>query len=83
MRLPQSLTVHHNRYETSDREEKIDAYDRRRDERFSIPEANQRNKKEYGIADFYGWSEDKTRQYSTPHRAGFLAYLKARGFAML
>ena len=83
MRLPQSLTVHHDRYEASDREEKIDAYDRRRDKRFSVPEANQRNKKEYGVADFYGWSEDKARQYSTPHRAGFLAYLKARGFAML
>ncbi len=82
MRLPQSLTLHRDRYDAADRAEKIDTYDRNRDSRFSTPEANQRNKKEYGVADFYGWSEDKTRQYSTPHRANFLAYLKARGFAM-
>ena len=82
MRLPQSLTVHRNSYDATDRAEKIHAYDKNRDERFSIPEASQRNKKQYGVADFYGWSEDKTRLYSTPHRAGFLAYLKARGFAM-
>ena len=83
MRLPQSLTVHRDRYEGVGRTEQIDAYDRRRDQRFSIPRDNQREVERFGAADFYGWSEDKTRQYSVPHRAGFLAYLKARGFAML
>ena len=82
MRLPQALTVHRDSYDASDRAEKIDAYDKNRDQRFSIPAANQRETDRFGVADFYGWSEDKTRQYSIPHRAGFLAYLKARGFSM-
>ncbi|MFT4728845.1 MAG: nitroreductase [Granulosicoccus sp.] len=82
MRLPQSLTVHRERYDASARAEQIDEYDHNRDERFSIPEKAQKETDRFGIAEFYGWSEDKTRQYSIPHRAGFLAYLKARGFDM-
>lgn len=82
MRLPQSLTVHRERYDASRRAEKLHAYDRNRDKRFSIPEKAQKETKRFGVAEFYGWSEDKTRQYSRPHRAGFLAYLKARGFGM-
>lgn len=82
MRLPQALTVHRERYNSANREELIDAYDQQRDARFSIPEQSQREVDRFGVAEFYGWSEDKTRQYSTPQRAGFLAYLKARGFAM-
>ena len=82
MRLPTSLTVHRDQYDASARAAKIDAYDQRRDQRFSIPQANQKETDRFGVADFYGWSEDKTRQYSTPQRPDFLAYLKARGFAM-
>lgn len=82
MRLPQSLTVHRERYNAAERAEQIDAYDHRRDRRFSIPQSNQREVERFGVAEFYGWSEEKTRQYATPHRAGFLRYLKARGFAM-
>ncbi|MDG2277030.1 MAG: nitroreductase family protein [Pseudomonadales bacterium] len=82
MRLPQALTVHRERYSVTDQANLIDAYDRARDARFSIPEQSQREIDRFGVAEFYGWSEDKARQYSTPHRAGFLAYLKARGFAM-
>ncbi len=82
MRLPQSLTVHRERYNAAGRAEQIDAYDHRRDRRFSIPKNNHREVERFGVADFYGWSEDKTRQYSTPHRPEFLSYLQARGFAM-
>ena len=82
MRLPTSLTVHRDQYDASARAAKIDAYDQRRDQRFSISQANQKETHRFGVADFYGWSEDKTRQYSTPQRPDFLAYLKARGFAM-
>jgi nitroreductase/FMN reductase [NAD(P)H] len=82
MRLPTSLTVHRDQYDASARAAKIDAYDQRRDQRFSIPQANQKETDRFGVADFYGWSEDKTRQYSTPQRPDFLVYLKARGFAM-
>jgi nitroreductase len=82
MRLPQSLTVHKDRYNALNRAEQIDDYDHRRDQRFSIPKENQRWTDRYGVADFYGWSEEKSRQYSTPQRAAFIDYLKDRGFAM-
>jgi len=82
MRLPQTLTVHRERYNASNRAEQIDAYDTRRDQRFSIPETSQREVERFGPADFYGWSEDKARQYSTPQRPEFMRYLKSRGFAM-
>ena len=36
----------------------IDAYDRARDARFSIPEQSQREIDRFGVAEFYGWSEE-------------------------
>ncbi len=82
MRLPLSLTLHVDEYDATDIEGKIDDYDHRRDARFSTPVESYREVERYGAPDFYGWSEDKTRQYCVPHRAGFLDYLKRRGFAM-
>ena len=31
-------------------------------------------------AEFYGWSEDKARQYAVPQRADFGAFVRAQGF---
>ena len=36
----------------------------------------------FGRAEFYGWSEDKARQYANPERADFGAYAKRRGFRL-
>lgn len=80
MRLPPSLTVHDDTYNDDDMAAKIADYDVRRDERFSLPADRQRDVERFGVADFYGWSEDKARQYATPHRLGFRAYLNKRGF---
>ena len=80
MRLPPTLTVHHDAYDNDGLAEKIADYDRRRDARFSVPPDRQRDVERFGVAKLYGWSEDKARQYSTSHRAGFQTYLKARGF---
>ena len=80
MRLPQSLTVHQDRYDDSRIIEKIDDYDRRRDARFSTPKEKQRQKDRFGEAEFYGWSEDKARQYSEPQRTQLAAFLKSKGF---
>ena len=31
---------------------------------------------------FYGWSEDKARQYSVPERADFGTYIREKGFSL-
>lgn len=76
MRIPLSVTVHTDRYDDSRLAEELDAYDRRRDARHSIPAGEQRYPDEYGTAAFYGWSEDKARQVSKPERADFGAFIR-------
>ena len=82
MRLPPALAVHEDTYDASRLEEKIDAYDRRRDARYRIPAERQREVERFGTAELYGWSEDKSRQYSRPARPGFREYLHRQGFAL-
>ena len=82
MRLPPALAVHEDAYDAAEVEEKIEAYDRRRDARYRIPPDRQREVDRFGAADFYGWSEDKARQYSRPARPGFRDYLRRQGFAL-
>ena len=77
-RLPLEVTVHVNRFDESGVREKIDAYDRRR--HALLPYRKQRYPERYPPADFYGWSEDKARQYSVPERADFGAFIRANGF---
>jgi len=81
MRLPLEATVHLDRYDDSGLEEAVDGYDRRRDARHSIKD-RQREPGRFGVAEFYGWSEDKARQAATPEGAGFAAWLKAHGFTL-
>jgi nitroreductase/FMN reductase [NAD(P)H] len=40
----------------------------------------QRAPEVFGTAEFYGWSEDKARQYAVPQRADFGAFVRAQGF---
>ena len=80
LRLPPAVTVHVDGYDDDALAAEIDGYDRRRDQRFSIPRDNQRHTETFGQAEFYGWSEDKARQVSTPERAGLGAYLRRHGF---
>ena len=82
MRIPPALAVHEDEYDATDLETGIDAYDRRRDARYRIPPDRQREVERFGVADFYGWSEDKARQYSRPARPGFRDYLRRQGFAL-
>lgn len=79
-RLPLSVTVHINRYDETGIREKIDAYDRRR--HALLPYRKQRNVKVHGEADFYGWSEDKARQYSVPERSDFGAFIREKDFSL-
>lgn len=75
-RLPLGVTFHENRFSENGIEEAITAYDPLR--RYQT----QRFADEYGEASNYGWSEDKTRQYSKPERAGFGAFVRGKGFCL-
>ena len=79
-RLPLEVTVHTDRYDESGAKEKIEAYDRRRHS--LLPYRRQRYADRYANADFYGWSEDKARQYSVSERADFGAFIRSKRFSL-
>jgi nitroreductase/FMN reductase [NAD(P)H] len=79
-RLPLEVTVHADRFDESDIRGKIDAYDRRR--HALQPYRRQRHADRYPDSAFYGWSEDKARQYSVPDREDFGAYIRGKGFSL-
>jgi nitroreductase/FMN reductase [NAD(P)H] len=78
LRLPLATTVHRDRFDESRVREQVDAYDRHR--AAAQPYRRQRHADECGTAEFYGWSEDKARQYSKPQRADFGAFVRRQGF---
>jgi nitroreductase len=80
MRLPLEATVHNDHYDEQSLAQTVDAYDRRRDARYSLPREQQRSPEVFGYSSFYGWSEDKARQASQPEGQGFSDFLHARGF---
>lgn len=79
-RLPLEVTVHTDRYDETRLQEHVDAYDRRR--HANHPYGKQRRTALFGTAEFYGWSEDKARQYAEPERADFGAYIRRQGFSL-
>ncbi|HSQ03763.1 MAG TPA: hypothetical protein VLN59_07000, partial [Burkholderiales bacterium] len=79
-RLPLEVTVHVDRYDESSISDKIDGYDERRDA--LQPYRRQRHVERYGEAKFYGWSEDKARQYSVPERANWGSFIRSKGFRL-
>lgn len=79
-RLPLEVTVHTDRYDETRLRENIDAYDHRR--HANHPYGKQRRTASFGTAAFYGWSEDKARQYAEPERADFGDYIRRQGFSL-
>ena len=79
-RLPLDLTLHEERFEEGDLAAQIDAYDHRR--AALRPYRNQRQPERFGRAEFYGWSEDKARQYAIPLRADFGTFVRGKGFRL-
>jgi nitroreductase/FMN reductase [NAD(P)H] len=79
-RLPLEVTVHTDRFSENDIAAKIDAYDRRR--AALQPYKKQRGVKRFGEAPFYGWSEDKARQYAEPQRVDFGAFIRRKQFKL-
>ena len=82
LRLPRSITLHTNRYDDSALPALLDTYDQRRHARHALTAAQQRNTARFGVAGFYGWSEDKARQAAEPEGAAFAAYLRRHGFSL-
>ncbi|HZD89728.1 MAG TPA: nitroreductase family protein, partial [Pseudolabrys sp.] len=80
LRLPLSVTLHEDRFDEDGLTGKIDAYDKRR--AALRPYRRQRDPARFGEAAFYGWSEDKARQYAVPQRADFGAYVRKQGFCL-
>jgi nitroreductase/FMN reductase [NAD(P)H] len=79
-RLGLDVSIHHDRYAEDGLGDKIAAYDRRREA--VQPYKTQRYVEKFGESTDYGWSEDKARQYSVPERAGFGAFVRAKGFKL-
>jgi nitroreductase/FMN reductase [NAD(P)H] len=79
-RLPLQVTVHTNCYSEADIQSLVDAYDRRR--HALQPYSNQRSVDRFGKAAFYGWSEDKARQFALPELAEYGAFIRNRGFRL-
>lgn len=79
-RLPLGVTVHTDRYDETRLRENVEAYDQRRHS--NHPYGKQRRTALFGTAEFYGWSEDKARQYAEPERADFGDYIRRQGFSL-
>jgi nitroreductase len=77
-RLSLSTTVHEECFRENFAE--IESYDRRR--AAVRPYSHQREPQRFGHDKFYGWSEDKARQYAVPLRADFGAFVRAKGFKL-
>jgi nitroreductase/FMN reductase [NAD(P)H] len=78
-RLGLESTLHQDRHDEGDLGARIDAYDRRR---AAIHGYKPRDPARWGEAAFYGWSEDKARQYGVPQRADFGAFVRRKGFCL-
>ena len=78
--LPLGVTCHVDTYQETDLRGTVAEYDRAR--AAAQPYATQRSPDRFPTQDVYGWSDDKTRQYSTPERADFGAYVRAQGFKL-
>jgi FMN reductase [NAD(P)H] len=79
-RLQLDVTVHTDRFDESNLQQKIDAYDQRRHKLF--PLRKQRYAQRYPDVPFYGWSEDKARHYSVPERSDFGAFIRDQKFSL-
>ena len=78
-RLSLSSTVHEGQHDEGDLAARIDAYDKRR---AAIHPYKPRDPARWGDVKFYGWSEDKARQYGVPQRADFGAFVRKKGFKL-
>ena len=79
-RLSIDARIHVDRYDTEKLAAQLDEYDRRRNA--AEPGLKPREPARWGEAPYYGWSEDKARQYANPQRTDFGAFVRAQGFKL-
>jgi len=82
MRLPMSVTVKTNAYTDDNLFEDVEKYDARREAIEQTPPGEQINVDRFGVADSYGWSEKRTRQYTEPAREDLGTYIRQQGFKL-
>lgn len=82
LRLPPSVTVHSDRYDDSQLLDHVAEYDRRREAIDQTAPEKQRMAERFGFSPDYGWSENRTRQYSVPARRDFGRYIRHQGFGL-
>jgi len=80
MRLPLTTTVSIDTYDDEKLIEEVSDYDIRREKVEKTRPDQQRLVEELGVSPNYGWSENRTRQYSRPARDDFGSYIRAQGF---
>ena len=79
-RLAIDARVQVDRYDETRLTAQLDEYDQRRHK--TAPFGRQRQPERWGEVPFYGWSEDKARQYAEPQRVDFGAFVRAIGFKL-
>jgi nitroreductase len=79
-RLAIDARVHVDRYHAESVEADLAEYDQRR--AVVEPASRQRDAARWGEVPFYGWSEDKARQYAEPQRGDFGAFVRSQGFKL-
>jgi nitroreductase len=80
LRLPLTTTVMVDTYSDDNLIDEVHAYDQRRERIEKTPPQQQRMVEEFDVASDYGWSENRTRQYSRPAREDFGRYIRRQGF---
>ena len=81
-RLPMEAVIHREKYDDSDLESLVDAYDARRLESNPIAPDGQRHADKYGVSENCTWSENVARQLSVAERPGFKDFLLSNGFEL-
>jgi nitroreductase/FMN reductase [NAD(P)H] len=79
-RLALSATVHDGRYDAAGVDQELDRYDERRIR--ERPYRRQRLADRFGLAERYGWTEDKARQYSQSQRADFGRFVRSKRYRL-
>ena len=79
-RISIDARVHVDRYDIGKLPAQLDEYDRRRNA--AEPGLKPREAGRWGEAPYYGWSEDKARQYANPQRTDFGAFVRGQGFKL-
>jgi len=80
LRLPPSVVVHHGRYDDSNLEAELRAYDVRRNRVQPVPVEKQMHKDDFGVSADYGWTENAARRLAKRERANFGAFIRGHGF---